>query len=133
MQGAGKEILFARAVHKFNVIIPFPTRKLFFSMKQIGKQFYNFIINMQSKIMTEPMNEDNQNTVTQEPPEEENQQMGSGNFREASYVILFIGAVFIINAMETGSYRTPWPVAIIITLAGLGLFGYSLYLQSRQQ
>jgi len=88
---------------------------------------------MQSKIMTEPMNEDNQNTVTQEPPEEENQQMPSGNFREASYVILFIGAVFIINAMETGSYRSPWPVAIIITLAGLGLFGYSLYLQSRKQ
>ncbi len=88
---------------------------------------------MQSKIMTEPMNEDNKNTVTQETPEEENQQMGSGNFREASYVILFIGAVFIINAMETGSYRTPWPVAIIITLAGLGLFGYSLYLQSRKQ
>ena len=46
---------------------------------------------------------------------------------------LFIAAVFIINAMETGSYRTPWPVAIITTLAGLGLFGYSWYLQSRQQ
>jgi hypothetical protein len=102
-------------------------------MKQIEKQSYNFIKNMQSKIMTEPMNEDNQNTVIQAPPEEENQQMPSGNFREASYVILFIGAVFIINAMETGSYRTPWPVAIIITLAGLGLFGYSLYLQSRRQ
>ena len=83
--------------------------------------------------MAEPMNEDNQNTVTQESPEEEDQQIPSGNFREASYVILFIGAVFIINAMETGSYRTPWPVAIIITLAGLGLFGYSLYLQSRRQ
>jgi hypothetical protein len=83
--------------------------------------------------MTEPIKEDNKNTVAQETPEEENQQMVSGNFREASYVILFIGAVFIINAMETGSYRTPWPVAIIVTLAGLGLFGYSLYLQSRKQ
>lgn len=83
--------------------------------------------------MTEPMNEDKQNTVTQAPPEEENQEKPSGNFREASYVVLFIGAVFIINAMETGSYRTPWPVAIIITLAGLGLFGYSLYLKSRNQ
>ncbi len=88
---------------------------------------------MQSKTMTEQLKDDNKNTMTQEPSEEENQQMGSGNFREVSYVILFIGAVFIINAMETGSYRTPWPVAIIVTLAGLGLFGYSLYLQSRKQ
>ena len=42
--------------------------------------------------MAEPMNEDNQNTVTQESPDEEDQQIPSGNFREASYVILFIGA-----------------------------------------
>ena len=83
--------------------------------------------------MTDPINEDIQNNMTQENPEEENQQMRSGNFREISYVVLFIGVVFIINAMETGSYRTPWPVAIITTLSGLGLFGYSWYLQSRQQ
>ena len=88
---------------------------------------------MQSKIMTDSIKKDTQNIVTQETPEEENQQMHSGNFREASYVVLFIGAVFVINAMETGSYRTPWPVAIITTLAGLGLFAYSLYLQSRKQ
>ena len=83
--------------------------------------------------MTDPIKEDIQNNMTQENPEEENQQMRSVNFREISYVILFIGAVFVINAMETGSYRTPWPVAIITTLAGLGLFGYSWYLQSRKQ
>ncbi len=83
--------------------------------------------------MTDPIKEDIQNNMTQENPEEENQQIRSGNFREISYVILFIGAVFIINAMETGSYRTPWPVAIITTIAGLGLFGYSWYLQSRKQ
>ena len=83
--------------------------------------------------MTDTIKEDIENSVTQEAPEKENQQMGSGNFREISYVVLFIGAVFIINAMETGSYRTPWPVAIITTLAGLGLFGYSWYLKSRKQ
>lgn len=55
----------------------------------------------------------------------------SSKFREAGYVVLFIAAVFVVNAMETGSYRTPWPVAIITTLAGLGLLGYSWYLQSR--
>ena len=83
--------------------------------------------------MTDTIKEDIQNSATEENPEDENQQMSSGNFREISYVVLFIGAVFIINAMETGSYRTPWPVAIITTLAGIGLFGYSWYLQSRKQ
>ena len=82
--------------------------------------------------MTDQKNENIPNNVTQENPEEENQQIRSGSFREISYVVLFIGAVFVINAMETGSYRTPWPVAIIVTLAGLGLFGYSWYLQSRK-
>jgi len=83
--------------------------------------------------MTEPTNEDNLNNETQENLEENNQQTGSETFKEISYVVLFIGAVFIINAMETGSYRTPWPVAILTSLAGLGLFGYSRYLLSRQQ
>jgi hypothetical protein len=83
--------------------------------------------------MTEPTNEDILNNETQENLEENNQQTGSETFKEISYVVLFIGAVFIINAMETGSYRTPWPVAILTSLAGLGLFGYSRYLLSRQQ
>lgn len=55
----------------------------------------------------------------------------SDNFREASYVVLFIAAVFVINAMETGSYRTPWPVAIVFTLLGFGLLGYSLFHKPR--
>ena len=83
--------------------------------------------------MTEPTNEDIINTASQENQEENNQLTGSETFREISYVVLFIGAVFIINAMETGSYRTPWPVAILTSLAGLGIFGYSRYLLSRQQ
>jgi len=83
--------------------------------------------------MHEQTIKDMQNNTPQPPPEEENKQKLSENFREASYVVLFIAAVFVINAMETGSYRTPWPVAIITTLAGLGLFGYSLYLQSHKQ
>jgi hypothetical protein len=84
-------------------------------------------------MMNEQKTEDIQNNTLQESPDEENKQMLSGNFREASYVVLFIAAVFFINAMETGSYRTPWPVAIITTLTGLGLFGYSWYLQSRNR
>lgn len=52
-------------------------------------------------------------------------------YRETSYGVLFIAAVFVINAMETGSYRTPWPVAIIVSLIGLGMYGYSWILQSK--
>ena len=62
---------------------------------------------------------------------EEEPRTTSGKFREASYVVLFIAAVFIINAMETGSYRTPWPVAIVTALLGCGLFGYSLFKKPR--
>ena len=83
--------------------------------------------------MTDPIKETNQNNMPQEDPEEKNPQIRSGDFRETSYVVLFIGAVFVINAMETGSYRTPWSVAIITIIAGLGLFGYSWYLKSRKQ
>ena len=53
-------------------------------------------------------------------------------YRETSYGVLFIAAVFIINAMETGSYRTPWPLAIVVSLIGLGLYGYSWLLQSKR-
>ena len=53
-------------------------------------------------------------------------------YREMSYGVLFIAAVFIINAMETGSYRTPWPLAIVVSLIGLGLYGYSWFLQSKK-
>jgi multidrug efflux pump subunit AcrB len=63
----------------------------------------------------------------------EESQTSSASLRQASYIVLFIAAVFVVNAMETGSYRTPWPVAIITALAGFGLLGYSLHLQSRSQ
>ena len=66
-------------------------------------------------------------------PVHEKDPQTNGNIREASYFVLFIAAVFIISAMETGSYRTPWPVAIVATLGGLGLLGYSLYLGSRSK
>ena len=82
--------------------------------------------------MTDQLKEDFPNNATRESQEEDKKPTYSANFREASYFVLFVGAVFVINAMETGSYRTPWPVAIITTLAGLGLFGYSLYQQSRK-
>jgi len=89
--------------------------------------------------MTDTTNEDIQDTEikedtveetkmeTLEQDHEEETQTTPGTFREASYVVLFIAAVFVINAMETGSYRTPWPVAIVTALLGFGLLGYSLF------
>ena len=62
----------------------------------------------------------------------EEQKAAYRGYRDTSYGILFIGAVFVINALETGSYRTPWPVAIVVSLIGLGLFGYSWFLQSKK-
>ena len=64
---------------------------------------------------------DNAETVV----EECDGSISATDLRNASYFILFIAAIFVVNAMETGSYRTPWPVAIIVSLAGLGLYGYS--------
>lgn len=46
-------------------------------------------------------------------------------FRKAGYVVLLLAAVFMINAMETGSFRTPWPVAIAVALLGFVLLGFS--------
>jgi uncharacterized membrane protein len=66
-------------------------------------------------------------------PEKQNRQDNSTVLKELSYVVLFFGAVFIISAMETGSYRTPWPVALIITLAGVVLFGYAHFLKKKEQ
>lgn len=54
----------------------------------------------------------------------------SNNLREVSYMVLFIAAVFLINAMETGSYRTPWPVAVFTAVLGFGLLAYSFYHKS---
>lgn len=47
------------------------------------------------------------------------------DIRNISYFILTIAAIFIINAMETGSYRTPWPIAIGTAILGAGLFIYA--------
>jgi hypothetical protein len=63
----------------------------------------------------------------------EEQKAAYKGYRETSYGVLFIAAVFVINAMETGSYRTPWPVAIVVSLIGLGLYGYSWHLQSKKK
>ncbi|MBU0479589.1 MAG: hypothetical protein KKG47_00675 [Proteobacteria bacterium] len=63
---------------------------------------------------------------------EEDHSIPGDDLRNASYVVLFIAAVFIVTAMETGSYRTPWPVAIVVSIAGLALFIWS-FLQKKKE
>jgi hypothetical protein len=41
--------------------------------------------------------------------------------RLVCYFALFMALVFVVNAMETGSYRTPWPVAILCSAGALFL------------
>jgi len=65
-----------------------------------------------------------------DPVHEEKNRTETDYYREVSYMVLFIAAVFSINAMETGSYRTPWLVAVSFCILGFGLLGYSFYLQS---
>ena len=55
------------------------------------------------------------------------------DIRNGSYFVLVIAAIFVINAMETGSYRTPWPVAIIVSLVGLGLLAYSFVKEKQEK
>jgi hypothetical protein len=83
-------------------------------------------IQVADKFASEETAPDEQSTISE-------QKEAYKSYRETSYGVLFIAAVFIINAMETGSYRTPWPVAIIVSLVGLGMFGYSWHLQSKEK
>jgi hypothetical protein len=76
---------------------------------------------------TENREEPKTETKLEEPEREDEKESRSapGNLREVSYIVLFVAAVFTVNAMETGSYRTPWPVAVLTALAGIALFVYS--------
>lgn len=65
--------------------------------------------------------------------EQENKPLTAVDIRNASYFVLTIAAIFVINAMETGSYRTPWPVAITVSLVGFGLLAYSFVKAKREK
>lgn len=46
------------------------------------------------------------------------------DFQNIGYVLLGLTAIFAINAMETGSYRTPWPVPLGLAVLSGGLLFY---------
>jgi len=35
--------------------------------------------------------------------------------------VLIVALIFVVPAMEKGSYRTPWPVAILVSVLALAL------------
>ena len=63
------------------------------------------------------------------PPEKKTT---AADTRKAAYFVLVLATIFVINAMETGSYRTPWPVAAGVALVGCGLLAYS-FVQARRE
>jgi hypothetical protein len=99
---------------------------------QMADQEVNDLQNTDNEDIQAADNSAAEKTTPAEKPSAGEQKEDYKGFRETSYGVLFIGAVFVINAMETGSYRTPWPVAIVVSLIGLGLFGYSWFLQSKK-
>ena len=70
--------------------------------------------------------------VDNEEVQDEKKPVSANDIRYAAFFVLVIAAIFVINAMETGSYRTPWPVAVVVSLIGLGLLGYS-YLKAARE
>ena len=83
--------------------------------------------------LNEAEKEENEMGNGAEPVKDERESIVSADIRNVSYFVLFIAAIFIVNAMETGSYRTPWPVAVIVSLAGIGLWGYSFMKQREEK
>ena len=70
--------------------------------------------------------------VDNEEVQDEKKPVSANDIRYAAYFILVIAAIFVINAMESGSYRTPWPVAMVVSAIGLGLLGYSYVKSARE-
>lgn len=86
------------------------------------------------------MTDDNNSSIDKQPNNPPFQNAGaedippatSKDFRNIGYFVLVFAAIFIINAMETGSYRTPWPIAIAVTGLGAGLLIYA-YLRKQRE
>ena len=78
--------------------------------------------------MPEPENNSAEENIGQLENEEipaERKPVSAKDIRYAACFVLVIAAIFVINAMEAGSYRTPWPVAAVVSLVGLAILAYS--------
>jgi len=70
--------------------------------------------------------------VEDEEVQKDRKPVSAADLRYAAYFILVIAAIFVINAMESGSYRTPWPVAFMVSVIGLAILAYSFVKAARE-
>ncbi len=54
-------------------------------------------------------------------------------FRGASYMVLLVAAVFVIDAMKNSCCRAPWTLAVFTAALGFGLLAYSFYHKSHDR
>lgn len=59
--------------------------------------------------------------VGAQPAEQQESQVENGDSRLICHFLLIIALIFVVTAMEDGSYRTPWPFAILVLAGALGL------------
>ena len=69
--------------------------------------------------------EENNDQLENEQAQSDRKPVSVADIRYAAYFVLVIAVIFVVNAMETGSYRTPWPVAVVVSVAGLAILAYS--------
>ena len=53
--------------------------------------------------------------------------------RGASYMVLLMTAVLVVDAMKNSCCRTPWTLAVFTAALGFGLLAYSFYHNSHDR
>lgn len=97
------------------------------------EQTKNQVAEKDAPVQQDLFKAENATVENEGPAEQEPKPLTATDIRNASYFILTIAAIFVINAMETGSYRTPWPVAVVVSLVGFGLLAYSFVKEKRER
>ena len=82
-------------------------------------------------------NSKNQQESGEESELESSNETGGGKaqtkpniLRGASYMVLLMAAVFVIDTMKNSCCRTPWTLAVFTAALGFGLLAYSFYHKS---
>jgi len=82
-------------------------------------------------------NSKNQQESGEESELESSNETGGGKaqtkpniLRGASYMVLLMTAVFVIDTMKNSCCRTPWTLAVFTAALGFGLLAYSFYHKS---
>ena len=85
-------------------------------------------------------NSKNQQESGEESELESSNETGGGKaqtkpniLRGASYMVLLMAAVFVIDTMKNSCCRTPWTVVVFTAALGFGLMAYSFYHKSHDR